>query len=132
MPAELRQTVLADETSPEARRLRLQLQRIQHGAHEIVEIDLLNRLRGDAVEIPAEYAIDAERLLGGDGPSAGERLGLPAEAPTQALADQAHQAISRYRRLAVHPLASRALTDLADAVVRSCEGVLAGLDPART
>ena len=118
---------LAEETSAPARQLRLQLQRIQHGAHEIVEIDLLNRLRSDVVDIPADYAIDMERLLGGAGPSAAERLGLVQGTANAELDAGAADAISRYRRLAVHPLASRTLTDLADAVVRSCEGLLADL-----
>ena len=120
-------TVLARETSAPALRLRLQVQRIQQGAHEIAEIDLLNRLRSEPSDVPEQYVVDGERLLGGTGPSAAERLGLAADTPSGELAARANDALSRYRRLAVHPLSSRALIDLADAVVRSCEGLLAGL-----
>ena len=68
-----------------------------------------------------------ERLLGGDGPDAGGRLGL--EPPT---ADRARCAgprarLARWQRRAENPLSSREVADAARVLVRTCEGMLVSL-----
>ena len=121
------QRVLATQTDTAARQLRRDVQRIELGAHEIAEIDLLSRLRTESVDVPEEYVSEVERLLGGDGPEPALRLGCPSAAPIEHLRFAATEAATKYRRLAVHPLATRTVSDLADAVVRTCEGLLANL-----
>ena len=118
---------LGTQDDAPAHRLRREVQRIELGAHEIAEIDLLSRLRSDALEVPEEYVSEAERLLGGEGPEPALRLGCPGATPAEELRIAAIEAATKYRRLAVHPLASRSVSDLADAVVRTCEGLIADL-----
>jgi hypothetical protein len=67
-------------------------------------------------------------LLGAEGSTPRARLGLPAEAPTEAVRVAAMEALERWRTAAADPLARRATVDAIDVVVRSCEEMLAGLD----
>jgi len=104
-----------------------EIDRILSGAHEFTELRLLSALRSGAVTLPARDAGDGERLLGDDGASAAARLGLEAEATAADLTDAAYAALDRWQRHTVNPMFSRTTTDACRAVVRSCEGILAGL-----
>jgi hypothetical protein len=119
--------VLYREPRPESAPLAAELERIMSGAHEFAELRLLSSLRSGAVKVPDEARVEAERLLGGDGGAAVARLGLdPGAGPGEARA-AAMESLSRWRRRAENPLSSRALSDTARVVVRSCEGILATL-----
>ena len=103
------------------------MERILAGAHEFAELRLLSTLRSGAVKLPAEVLDEAERLLGGEGGSAAARLGLdPATGPDE-LRAAALDAVTRWQRRAESPMSGRAVSDVARVVVRSIEGVLAGL-----
>ncbi|MFC5996040.1 dynamin family protein [Pseudonocardia hispaniensis] len=119
--------VLQREPRPEAAPLAAEVERILAGAHEFVELRMLSSLRANAVKLPPEAMEDAERLLGGDGGSAAARLGLDPGADLEELRGAALAAVVRWKRRAESPLSSRATADAARVVVRSCEGVLAGL-----
>jgi hypothetical protein len=116
--------VLTREPRPEAAPLVAEVERILAGAHEFAELRLLSTLRSGAVKLPTEVLQEAERLLGADGGSAAARLGLePAAGPDEQYA-AALDAITRWQRRAESPMSSRAVSDVARLVVRSCEGVL--------
>lgn len=119
--------VLRREPRPTAAPLAAEVERIFAGAHEFAELRLLSDLRSRVVKLPRELLDEAERLLGGDGGAPAARLGLPADAPPGELRAAALDALGRWRRRAESPLASRAATDAARVIVRSCEGVLAAL-----
>lgn len=119
--------VLRREPRPRAAPIAAEVERILAGAHEFAELRLLSDLRGRVVKLPREQLDEAERLLGGDGGAPATRLGLPADAAPQELRAAALDALGRWRRRAESPLASRATTDAARVIVRSCEGVLASL-----
>jgi hypothetical protein len=119
--------VLSREPRPSAAPLQAELERILAGAHEFAELRLLSTLRAGAVRLPKESVQEAERLLGGDGGAASARLGLEPDAGPQELWDAAIDAAGRWQRRAESPMSSRAVSDVARLVVRSCEGILASL-----
>jgi predicted GTPase len=104
-----------------------EVERMLSGAHEFVELKLLNALRTRAVAVPQEHTEEAMRLLVAHGTSAAARLGAPADASPAELRETASAAASRWRRHSENPVSPRPATDAARTVVRSCEGVLAGL-----
>jgi hypothetical protein len=61
------------------------------------------------------------------GASAPERLGLPADTSPQVLMAAAQEALTRWLRVAEHPLSSREVRTAARATARSCEGIVASL-----
>jgi len=117
--------VLTREPLAAAAPLSAEVERILAGAHEFAELRLLSTLRAKAVKLPPEAMQEAERLLGGDGGAATSRLGLEPDAGQQELWDAALDAAGRWQRRAESPMSSRAVTDVARLVVRSCEGMLA-------
>jgi hypothetical protein len=119
--------VLTREPRPSAAPLAAEVERILAGAHEFAELRLLSTLRSGAVRLPAEALDEAERLLGGEGGSAAARLGLEPGAGPDELRAAALDAVTRWQRRAESPMSGRAVSDVARLVVRSCEGVLAGL-----
>ena len=107
-----------------------EIERITSDTHAFAEARLLNALRAGAVAVDDAEAQDAERLLGGYGADPIDRLGMAAEddgVDDRALYAAALDALSRWRRRAEHPLASRAAVEAARVVARSCEGIVAGL-----
>ncbi|MEJ2889774.1 dynamin family protein [Actinomycetospora aeridis] len=113
--------VLHEVPCGDAEGLAAAVERVRTGAHEFVEQDALVALhaRGGADE-------EARRLLGGDGPAATARLGVPPDAPDTDVRGLALDALARWRRAGEDPRAERARTDVARVVVRSVEGILAG------
>jgi hypothetical protein len=71
-----------------------------------------------------------DRLLGGSGHSVARRLGLPEDASVAQRLDAAYAALDRWRRVESSPLTSRETRIAAAGVVRTCEGIVAGLVPA--
>ena len=83
------------------------------------------------VKLAPEALTEAERLLGGEGGAPAARLGLDPDASAAELQAAALDAAGRWQRRAESPLSSRAVSDVARLVVRSCEGILATLNPGR-
>jgi len=109
-----------------------EIEQIMASTHAFAEARLLNALRAGNVVLDDAGAQEAERLLGGHGDAPAVRLGLATdEDATQpdlmALEAAAMDALSRWRRRAEHPMASRSSIETALLVVRSCEGVLASM-----
>ncbi|HVL83762.1 MAG TPA: dynamin family protein [Pseudonocardia sp.] len=119
--------VLAREPRPAAAPLAAEVERILAGAHEFAELQLLADLRNRTVRLPKDALAEAERLLGADGGAATARLGAEPDTDPAQLREIALDALVRWRRRAESPLAGRDVTGAAQVVVRSCEGVLAGL-----
>jgi hypothetical protein len=119
--------VLQREPRPAAAPLAAEVERIFSGAHEFAELALLSDLRGRVVKLPADIREEAERLLGGDGSAPAARLGLDASADPAQLREAALDAHARWQRRAESPLTGRVVSAAARVVVRSCEGVIAGL-----
>jgi hypothetical protein len=107
--------------------LAAEVDRIIAGAHEFTEIRLLGLLRTGAFGLAPSAAEEAERLLGGAGTDPSVRLGLPAGADPGELRRAACAAVGRWQRHAVNPMFGPTTTDACRAVVRTCEGLLAGL-----
>jgi hypothetical protein len=119
--------VLRREPRPQAERLGVELERIMSGAHEFAELRLLTALRSGAIKMNKNERLEAERLLGGEGGAATARLGLDPAASLEELRAAALEALTAWRRRAESPLTARQVADGARVIVRSCEGVLAGL-----
>ena len=119
--------VLRSDPRPAATPLAVEVERILAGAHEFAELRLLSDLRGRVLRPPTEQAQEAERLIGGDGSAPNQRLGLPPDAGPDELRAVALDRLTAWRRRAESPMSSRAMANAARVVVRSCEGILAGL-----
>ena len=65
-----------------------------------------------------------ERLLGANGATPAQRLGLVEDTDPQTLRAVTMEALERWRRLSEHPVYPRAFKDAARTLVRSCEGIL--------
>ena len=102
-------------------------ERITAGAHEFTELRLLGALRSGTVTLPTRDAEDGERLLGDAGSSPAARLGLAPDAQAPELAEAAYAALERWQRHTVNPMLGRTTAQACRSVVRSCEGILAGL-----
>jgi signal transduction histidine kinase len=101
-----------------------QLEVIRSGAHELVELDLLDALCSGEISVPGDQRRAAERLLGVDGVPAWARLGRDPDAPQAELADAAAAELARWQRAAAHPTSTAASRRLAEFLVRTCERLL--------
>ena len=122
--------LLRTRAAPGAHRLWGEIERIRLQAVELGELDLLARLRTAEVSLPDERQDEAERLLGGEGPDAADRLGLPADTPLAECRAAAGTALRRWRELGRDPRAPRSTVSACETVARTCEDLLAGLDEA--
>jgi hypothetical protein len=116
--------VLRREPSAKARSLLAEVERILAGNHEFVEMRLLTAIRSSSVTIPDAYRAEAERLLGANGVTPAQRLGLVDDTDPQTLRAVTIEALERWRRLSEHPVYPRAFKEAARTLVRSCEGIL--------
>jgi hypothetical protein len=100
---------------------------VEMGAHELTEIDFLQRVRSDPTDFAGVDIDEATRLMGESGPEPWRRLGVAAGASPDETRTACLLAIARWRTIAEDPLLGRSSRELADGVVRSCEGVYAVL-----
>ncbi|MEM7143479.1 MAG: dynamin family protein [Actinomycetota bacterium] len=98
------------------------IERIAAGAHELVELDLIDDLRRGRGG-PLDRA-SLVRLFGGQGATAGHRLGLDAHADSTSVRQAATDALRRWQREAENPLASPEVVTVARAAIRTCEGLV--------
>jgi hypothetical protein len=122
--------VLRRHPVPGDGRLWTHLERVRLASHDMVELDLLARLRAVDGPLPRSLQTDAARLLGAEGPGATERLGLPADAGDEELRTAALAAVHAWRDRAGDPLARRTTADACEVLARSAEGLLARWDGA--
>jgi hypothetical protein len=113
---------------PGSEGLVLRAEMIASSAHEIVEVRLLTDLwLGELALRDDDQAAELERLLGGHGGGAVERLGLEGDADVAQVVAAARAARQRWSQLAEHPLSPIPVKAAARGAVRTCEGILAEL-----
>ena len=98
---------------------------IRAGAHELRELRLLATARTTGLPLGSELTAEALRLIGGDGITASERLGLPEGAPVDQVRSAALDRVLSWRTRSENPLTTRAIAEVCHTVVRSCEAILA-------
>jgi hypothetical protein len=112
---------------PAAPRLLQAVERLRAGAHELTELRLLTELRMGVLTAPPAQLAAMERLLGGQGDSINDRLGLGQGSPV----DTVHAAIAglhaHWRRVAQNPLHDPGLGRAARVLQRTCEGLAAAV-----
>ena len=127
------ETVLAEaNTGTDLTSLERELERVTASVHEFAEVRLLNALRAGQVALPAADLERAERLLGIGGTFAHERLGADADTQPAELAALALTQHSYWQTLSENPLLSRDATEAARVLTRTCEGLIAGAQAARS
>ncbi|MHA7239344.1 dynamin family protein [Arthrobacter sp. TMS1-12-1] len=104
-----------------AARLHTGVERVTATAHEMNELKLLSALRAGSIPLPAPAVADAERLVGGSGTAATDRLGLAASAGPGEVRSEALGRLYRWRVLAENPLTSRGALEACQIVLRTCE-----------
>lgn len=111
--------------------LAAETEQIMAGAHPFHELRVLSALRAGWVSAGPQVLADLERVVGGAGQSAVVRLGLPPEADSEAQRRAARQALLAWQCRAESPMSPRELVVASRVAIRSCEGLLADLDPRR-
>jgi hypothetical protein len=119
--------VLRAQPRPPARKLAADAERVIAGLHDLRELRLLASMDAGRLTLSEELAAEAERLAGGQGTEPAERLALDYEAPHAQLRDTAFDALGRWQVQAANPTLNAESRCAAQIVVRSCEGILAGL-----
>ncbi|HEX6358431.1 dynamin family protein [Actinophytocola sp.] len=104
-----------------------EVEAVMSSAHPFNELRVLSGLRAGWVSGKDEVVADLERVIGGTGGAAHQRLRLPEDAGHRELTNAATDALSRWQRRAENPLTSYELAVAARVAVRSCEGMLADL-----
>ncbi|MGK5683553.1 dynamin family protein [Actinoplanes sp. URMC 104] len=107
------------------------VEEIMASAHPFNELRVLSSVRAGWVTGRPDAVAELERLIGGSGSSAHERLRLPADAGPAELTEAAGQALVRWQRRAESPMTPYEMALAARVAVRSCEGLLAGLERSR-
>jgi hypothetical protein len=110
---------------PPAERFGYELEELQAGAHELVELEALAQLRTGQLDLTRAQLRTAERLLGCTGPAPYERLGLPASATPDELRWAAQEQMAPWRGLAENAAAGRRQRQACAMIVRCCEALLA-------
>jgi serine/threonine-protein kinase len=121
-------TALTQAASPEAMRVATEVERLESGAHEVRELQLLQRHRTGSSPFRQADWDEVERLLGAYGTGPTDRLGLAADTPVADVHAAAVAAHTRWQRRAESPVSSRESSDAARVLVRTCEGILHRLD----
>jgi len=105
--------------------LRATAEQITSGAHAFEEVRLLDRIRTNALDVPERYVAELDRLLGGSGHDPSSRLDLPENPSPAEITEAALAALSRWQRLAEHPMSSRNVQLAARGANRTLEGIIA-------
>jgi hypothetical protein len=116
--------VLAGGEVDGADALRRRAEELLAGAHEFVEVRVLNELRSGGLRLPEARAAELQRLLGAGGHGATARLGVAAGTSPEELRSRCTEALGRWRRLTGHPLADRSVQVAAAVATRTLEGLL--------
>ena len=121
------EVVLEQHPTATSSSLSSRIEQITANAHEFAELRLLNDIRVGVVTGKPDEIAAMERLLGVKGPTTTDRLGIE---PTDDVA-RLHMALvselQRWQRKAENPLSTPDLVTAARTLVRTCEGLLAGL-----
>jgi hypothetical protein len=119
------ETLLRQRPHAGTRALASAVERIEAESHEFRELRLLATANTSGIALAPELTAEMLRLVGSEGVSPAERLGLPPDAPRTEVRSRAMDHVARWRARAEDPLTDRATAELCRIVVRSCEGILA-------
>ncbi|HKN54235.1 MAG TPA: GTPase [Amycolatopsis sp.] len=121
----LLENLIAVEPRPYGDRLAAHIERFAAAAHDFRELRLIADIRGGRTALSGDPAEEAVRLLGAEGTSPADRLGLAPDADLDEIYDAGLDALRRWRHEAERPDRSHAERTAAHVVVRSTEGLLA-------
>jgi len=107
-----------------ADKMLFELERLRSTAHVFAEIQLFAAIRAGAVLFGDAEVDSVERLLGAEGYAPTVRLGLHDDATAEEIREVLNERIRAWRGRAENPLSSRELSDAAQVLVRTCEGML--------
>ena len=93
--------------------LAAELERITAGAHDLVELRVLDLVRSGAIPLREEERDSVERLLGAEGSRPAARLGLPADASPSEVRVALLDTAARWQRRAENPLTQQKVSDAA-------------------
>ncbi|WP_433268002.1 GTPase domain-containing protein [Actinosynnema sp. CS-041913] len=119
--------VLRNEPRPGSIGLAVGVERILASAHDFHELRLLAALQGGRTRLPGELDAEASRLVGGLGTNLLARLGMEYEPTGDELRHVVLDTLGKWREQAASPALDHGQRRAASVVVRSCEGMLAGL-----
>ncbi|MGH3881423.1 MAG: dynamin family protein [Actinophytocola sp.] len=119
--------VLRARTLPGSDAVAAEVESVVASAHPFNELRVLSGVRSGWVSGKEEVVAELERVIGGAGGLAHQRLRLPSDAPGKELTAAATDALTRWQRRAENPLTTYELAVAARVAVRSCEGMLADL-----
>ena len=108
-----------------------EIEQIMMNSHDLRELGLLAQARTSVLSLKEADRAEAERIAGGSGTSALQRLGLPETATDDEIRNRAAGILAHWHSVAQSPLADRATADLSRVVIRSVEGALTELLPQR-
>jgi hypothetical protein len=103
------------------------VERIQAGAHEFRELRLLATARTAGLSLAPDLTAEAMRLIGGDGITPADRVGLAEDASAAQVRSEALRSLLSWRTRSESPFTDRATAEVCEVVVRSCEAILAQL-----
>lgn len=112
---------------PGTERLADDVERVEAGAHELAELELLVAVRAGAVVLDEDEVAEVERVAGGVGAAHAARLGLPPDASPRQQQTGALAAHDRWAVRAEHPLSSVAVAHAARVMQRTYQAILADL-----
>jgi hypothetical protein len=98
------------------------------GTHDFEEVRVLGTLRSGTLGLRPETATALDRILGGNGHDTASRLGLAPETGPDDVRAAAIAELARWRRMAEHPLSSRAVQHAARTASRTLEGLVSHAD----
>ncbi|MCI2416444.1 hypothetical protein MOQ72_03330 [Saccharopolyspora sp. K220] len=109
---------------PRRAELVFELEQIRSNAHELFELELIERLHSNNVSLSDADRSRAARLLGAAGRDPCTRLALPVGTAAPELHRVAVEQLTRWRDRAENPLAPREVREICRGVARTCEGLL--------
>jgi hypothetical protein len=107
------------------------VEEIMASAHPFNELRVLSSVRAGWITGKADTVAELERVIGGSGSAPSERLRLAPDASDAEMAAAAGAALARWQRRAESPMTPYEMAVAARVAVRSCEGMLAGLEKSR-
>jgi hypothetical protein len=119
------EAVARADARPGSDALLAEVEQITAGAHELAELQLLASLRAGNVDAKPDDLEAMERLVGGEGATVPQRLGLSVDADPDAIRAAAAGELARWQKRAESPMASREVADASRLLVRTCEAILA-------
>lgn len=116
------QQLFADHPVPEAVQLAEAVDELLADPHPFQEMKLLGRVSSTRITLRSDDRAEMERLLGGSGTTAAERLGVEADQRQHALA-----ALWKWRDYAANPLLDPDTAEACRVTARTCEWIVADL-----